>query len=175
MCLSVIVKPGWKGGPDPLGAVVPWGKKSTFQLIGLLNQSTIIGKQARKTVVRQGRRADCDGSTARWRYIHPVRDRFSSFYVIMHRIIPWRSVLSVQTPPTCRLAHHNPNLFSPSPILISLCSPHSVFIVMVSGYMQKHGENFGQSANYRSWHYCPQELSRTRTCRINKDLVVGFA
>ena len=61
-----------KGGPVPLGVVAPWGKKSTFQLIVLLNQSTVIRKQARKAVERQGRFADCDESIARLQYSRPV-------------------------------------------------------------------------------------------------------
>jgi hypothetical protein len=150
---------------------------SAYQLKGSKNQSVIIGK-LRKAVTWQGRYVDCTGplrggcTVARWPSYRPLQ-------FIQCNAAPDYALTSctVRIYPT----HFPACPPQPQSILtladshLSLCLPRSVFIVMVSGYMQKHGENFRQSANYRSWHYGPQELSQTRTCRINKDLVVGFA
>lgn len=109
-----------------------------------------------------------------------VTDNFNSFGVMPHQIIRTLSVRTSHLAPSCPpqlqsiLALSDPQSRSLG-LSVCLCLPRSVFIAAVNGYMQKRDRNFRQSANYRSWHRCPQELSRTRTCRINKGLVVGSA
>jgi hypothetical protein len=45
VCLSVIVKPRYKGGPSPLGAVAPWGGGAYESRVNIMKNINLLAPE----------------------------------------------------------------------------------------------------------------------------------